>query len=172
MSRPILTIAVKAMEVPPSAPISPMIDGEVTSYFEWMGAGVYRVDERSGAMHGKKFLVEEVQYGSDGASLYMRVDFHEGFEEGLGAMELRLTALAVDSGKAEALTVAFTTSGARAQGIDGVECAFARVLEIKIPLQSLGTAAGRPVRFQLSIWEAGLPMDAAPQQGWIEVGKA
>ncbi len=27
-----------------------------------MGAGVYRVDERSGSMHGKKFLVKEVQY--------------------------------------------------------------------------------------------------------------
>ena len=36
-----------------------MIDGEVTSYFEWMGAGMYRVDERSGSMHGKKFLVKE-----------------------------------------------------------------------------------------------------------------
>ena len=39
-----------------------MIDGEVTSYFEWMGAGVYRVDERSGSMHGKKFLVKEVLF--------------------------------------------------------------------------------------------------------------
>ncbi len=172
LSRPILRIAVQAVQVPPSEPISPIIDGEVTSYFEWMGAGVYRAEERSGAMHGKKFLVEEVQYGSDAANLYLRVDFHEGFEEGLGAMELRLTALAVDSGKTSSLTVAFLASGARAEGIDGVACAFARVLEIKIPMQSLGTVAGRPVRFQLSIWEAGLPMDAVPQQGWIEVGAA
>jgi len=31
-------------------PIHAVIDGEVTSYFEWLGAGLYRVDERSGSM--------------------------------------------------------------------------------------------------------------------------
>ena len=45
-----------------------------------MGAGVYRAEERSGAMHGKKFLIDEVQYGSDGENVYVRVDFHEEFD--------------------------------------------------------------------------------------------
>ena len=66
-----------------------MIDGEVTSYFEWMGAGEYRVDERSGSMHGKKFLVQEVFFGSDGESLFLRVDFHPGHEPELAGMEAR-----------------------------------------------------------------------------------
>ncbi len=169
LSRPILRIAEQAVAIPPTAAIKPAIDGEVTSYFEWMGAGVYRAEERSGAMHGKKILVDEVQYGSDGDNLYVRVDFHGGFEPNFAAMELRLTALAVDSGETGRLTVSFTPAGATAQGIDGVECAFARVLELKIPMHSLGAGRGRPVRFQLSVWETGLPMDAVPQQGWIEV---
>ena len=66
LSRPILRIAVRAIQQPPAGPIRPNIDGEVTSYFEWLGAGFYRVDERSGSMHGKKFLVREVQYGATG----------------------------------------------------------------------------------------------------------
>ncbi len=121
-------------------------------------------------MHGKKFLVDEVQYGSDATNLYVRVDFHDGFAQALATMELRLTALAVDNGQTGHLTISFTPAGAKAQGIAGVECAYARVLEVKLPLQSLGAATGRPVRFQLSVWEAGLPMDAVPQQGWIEIG--
>jgi hypothetical protein len=28
-------------------------------YFEWIGAGTCHADERSGSMHGKKFLVKE-----------------------------------------------------------------------------------------------------------------
>ncbi len=84
-------------------------------------------------------------------------------------MELRLTALAVDSGQTNHLTVSFTPASASARGIEGSECGFARVLELKIPLGSLGVSPGRPVRFQLSVWETGLPMDAIPQQGWIEV---
>jgi alpha-amylase/alpha-mannosidase (GH57 family) len=169
LSRPILRIAVQAMEIPPSSAISPTIDGEVTSYFEWMGAGVYRAEERSGAMHGKKFLIDEVQYGSDGANLYVRIDFHGEFAQNITAMELRLTALAVDSGQTNNLTVSFTPAGASARGIEGAQCGFARVLELRIPSGSIGVAQGRHVRFQLSVWETGLPMDAVPQQGWIEV---
>ena len=169
LSRPILRIAVKALEIPPSAWISPVIDGEVTSYFEWMGAGIYRADERSGAMHGKQFLIDEVQYGRDGSNIYVRVDFHSGFEQNIASMELRLTAQAGDIGTPGSLSVAFLPGGARAQGIPGVECAFGRVLEVKIPLQAVSAGVGSSVRFQLSMWEAGLPMDAIPQQGWIQV---
>jgi alpha-amylase/alpha-mannosidase (GH57 family) len=168
LSRPILRVAVKALEIPPSGPISPTIDGEITSYFEWMGAGVYRAEERSGAMHGKKFLIEEVQYGTDGVNLYVRIDFHTGFEH-MSAMELRFTAQAGDKGEPARLTVSFTPSGASAQGLEGVECAFGRVLEMKLPLQAISAGPAVPVRFQLSVWETGLPMDAIPQQGWIEL---
>ena len=153
----------------PSSAISPTIDGEVTSYFEWMGAGVYRAEERSGAMHGKKFLIDEVQYGSDESQLYVRIDFHGEFAQNITAMELRLTALAVDSGQTNNLTVSFTPASASARGIEGAQCGFARVLELRIPSGSIGVAQGPGVRFQLSVWETGLPMDAVPQQGWIEV---
>jgi len=50
------------------------VDGEVTSYFEWLGAGRYRPDLRSGAMHGGESPVHEMLYGSDGETLYIRLD--------------------------------------------------------------------------------------------------
>jgi alpha-amylase/alpha-mannosidase (GH57 family) len=169
LSRPILRVAVQAVQIAPSGAISPVVDGQVTSYFEWMGAGIYRVDERSGSMHGKKFLVKEVQFGSDGANLFVRVDFHQGYEQELLAMEVRFTAIGIDSGRSSELTIAFPRGAAKAEGIESVECALGRVLEIKIPLGSIGVTAGRGVRFQMSIWESGLPMDAVPQQGLIEM---
>ncbi len=36
----------------PTNPLDVTLDGEVTSAFEWMGAGRFRPDPRSGAMHG------------------------------------------------------------------------------------------------------------------------
>ena len=50
------------------------LDGEVTSTFEWMGAGRYRPDSRSGAMHGGGPAVRDLYYGSDGANLFVRLD--------------------------------------------------------------------------------------------------
>jgi hypothetical protein len=50
-----------------------------------------------------------------------------------------------------------------------VECAFARVLEARISLPAMGVAPGGGLRFQFSLWQSGLPMDAVPQQGWLEM---
>jgi len=43
------------------------------------------------------------------------------------------------------------------------------VLEARLSLAALGVRGGAPVRFQFSLWQGGLPMDAVPQQGWIEM---
>ena len=180
LSRPILRMAAGDVRIEPSGPITPTIDGEVTSYFEWIGAGAYRVDERSGSMHGKKFLVDEVFFGSDGASLYLRVDFRPGSELEVGAMEAQVSIQSADQLRANALTVDFQGGQARLKetrlsgsgdcaGANGAECRFGRVLELKLPLCALGIAPGAGLRFQFSLWQGGLPMDAVPQQGWLEM---
>ena len=58
----------------PLNPIRVTLDGEVTSYFEWMGAGRYRPDARSGAMHGGTPLLRELFFGCDGEHLALRLD--------------------------------------------------------------------------------------------------
>jgi alpha-amylase/alpha-mannosidase (GH57 family) len=180
LSRPILRMAVPALHIEPSGGISPVIDGEVTSYFEWIGAGVYRVDERSGSMHGKKFVVQEVQFGSDGVNLFLRVDFHAGYEQELSGMEARLTAQSLDGLLNSYIAIAFCPGSVRAtetklaalpEGPAGkaVECALGRVFELRISLKAMGIAAGSGMRFQFSLWHSGLPIDAVPQQGWLEM---
>ena len=176
LSRPILRMAVPAVHVAPSGPITPVIDGEVTSYFEWMGAGVYRVDERSGSMHGKKFLVREVLFGSDGESFYLRIDVNPDYEQQLSGMEARFTGQTLDGAHTSQVTIGFTHGAVKPVEVkmtvpaDGaVECAFARVLEVRISLAAMGIAAGQGLRFQSSLWEGGLPVDAIPHQGWLEM---
>jgi len=179
LSRPILRMAVSAVDTPPSGPIHPVIDGEVTPYFEWLGAGLYRVDERSGSMHGKKFLVREVYYGGDGQNLYLRVDFHRGSEQTISEMEARLNIMAGDPAQSSQVTVRFDYGRASVTELKlaaapeaataALEFAFKNVLEARLSLAALGAHGSAPVRFQFSLWQGGLPMDAVPQQGWIEM---
>jgi hypothetical protein len=179
LSRPILRMAVNAVHVAPTARIAPVIDGEVTSYFEWMGAGLYQVDERSGSMHGKKFLVREVYYGSDGHNLYLRVDFHRGSEPMVAEMEARLSIAAGHEPQSSQVTVRLEHDGARVlemkladaseTGEPALSVAFKSVLEARLCLAALGVRDGAPLRFQFSLWQGGLPMDAVPQQGAIEM---
>jgi alpha-amylase/alpha-mannosidase (GH57 family) len=184
LSRPILRVAVPDVRVEPSGPIAPMIDGEVTSYFEWIGAGAYRVDQRSGSMHGKKFVVREVQFGSDGVNFYLRADFHPGYEQELAGMEARLRFQTLDGARTSKVTIVFSHGSASVSsaelaggdrpgglrsGEETVACAFARILEVRASLDALGVAKNAGLRFLFSLWQGGIPMDAVPQQGWLEM---
>jgi len=179
LSRPILRITEKAVHVAPSGPVQPIIDGEITSYFEWMGAGLYRADDRSGSMHGKKFLVKEVYYGGDGSNLFLRVDFHQGSEQAVSEMEARLS-ITGGNGRNSSLTIKLDHGRASVTEVDladpgeknAIEFAFSQILEARLSLAALGVRDDSPVHFQFSLWQGGLPMDAIPQQGWLEMPTA
>jgi len=167
LSRPILRVAVPEVSIEPSGPIRPVIDGEVTSYFEWIGAGSYRVDERSGSMHGKKVLVKEVFFGSDGKHLFLRLDFHPGHERELACAEVRLVVQPADGGAESNLVIVLNPSGPKAP--EDVQCAFGRVLEARMPLWKVKIPEGAGLRLQFSLWQDGLPLEAIPQQGWLRM---
>jgi hypothetical protein len=44
-----------------------------------------------------------------------------------------------------------------------------RVLEVRLSLAAMAIAQGQGLRCQCSLWQGGLPMDAVPQQGWLEM---
>ena len=73
---------------PPTGFIQPVIDGEVTSYFEWVGAGCVEGAEAAGAMHqvsdrGPGIAV--VEFGFDLENVYIRVDGPTAMREMLAA---------------------------------------------------------------------------------------
>lgn len=169
LSRPILRVAVRAFHETPTGPIMPRMDGEVSSYFEWLGAGVYRPDQRQGAMHGQQFLVRQLQYGSDGTQIYVRLDMTDERPGAHAGTELRMTL--EGSGRDLEVHAQLTRDGAEVVGqgerVKAVYCAYRRIVELSVDLEMLGVDTGQPVRFQLSLWRDGLPADALPAQGWI-----
>jgi alpha-amylase/alpha-mannosidase (GH57 family) len=171
LSRPILSKEEVAVHDQPTGPVRAVIDGEVTSYFEWLGSGHYRVDSRSGAMHGQRFVIRDMHYGSDGSNLYLRLDFEQSVLSGLqGAQVVLQAAPAADA--ARLMTVSMQLDWGKHGQVNGVEFAFAKILELRLPLSSVGAGLRQPVRFHLSLWQDGLPLDAVPEQGWLEVSTA
>ncbi|WP_457565031.1 glycoside hydrolase family 57 protein [Caminibacter sp.] len=58
--------------------ITPVIDGKITSFFEWLDAG-YIDESIQGAMQGSLW-VEKIFWGEDEKNLYFRLDFLDDFE--------------------------------------------------------------------------------------------
>jgi hypothetical protein len=120
-------------------------------YFEWMGAACYTADQRSGSMHGKQFLMDEVFAGIDEEYVYGRLDFSGkvppgGFEvvvnlESWAAQaakprrELRLGA-AVDEGRITSWKVTQGKDKAVADSTDAKDArvALVRNFEFRVPL--------------------------------------
>ncbi len=158
LSRPILKSQVEEAHTPPLGPISPTVNGTVDSYFEWLGAGLYKVDQRQGSMHGKRQLVKEVHYGADGDSVFLRVDFGEE------AKALENLEIQVHSGKVRELAgVVRILGGAAVADGSGLQAAFRDVLEIAVLMN--GDFGG----VSLSFWQDGLPLEAVPREGTLQV---
>ena len=50
-----------------------------------------------------------------------------------------------------------------------IEIAYRNVMEASIPLSLAGVALGEKARLRISFWKGALPLDALPQDGWIEL---
>ncbi len=170
LSRPILRVPVAAFHQPPTGLIQPKIEGELSSYFEWLGAGIYRPDQRQGAMHGREFLAKELHYGSDGSALFLRLILDQPGPGALAGTEIRL---ALEGNGRDMQLVAMLTSEGVVLAGNGkaggtVSAAYGRMFELSCELERNGFATDQPFRLQLSVWRNGLPLDALPAQGWIE----
>lgn len=67
--------------IPPTDFISPIVDGRETTYFEWLGAGVYMPDARSGSIHGPGGYIKQLLYGQNDTHVYLRFDLQNEFRQ-------------------------------------------------------------------------------------------
>jgi len=169
LSRPILRVVATEQKTEPAGRVHPKIDGLPTNYFEWIGAGVYHADQRSGSMHGKRFVVRELHYGFDEDNLYLRVDFREDAADLLNSLDCRFCFR--PNGVGEKTIVLHLEQGhltVRETSFPIVS-AYQSILEVQVPLLQVQKNQDHSFRFNASFWHKGLPVDALPQQGWLEV---
>ena len=121
-----------------------------------------RVDARQEVSGAAKCM-----FGSDGANLFLRLDFHPGHEQELAGMEARITVQSLNGAGEKPVSIRFA-GGARR----GATARRMRVSADSGGADSrvwVGIAENAGVRFQFSIWQGGLPIDAVPQQGWLDL---
>ncbi len=193
LAQPIMGGTVRPSFMPQTHYIHPRITGEMIRYFEWMGAALYRADRRSGAMHGKVFLLDSISAGIDEQNVYGRMDFAEQIPPGDFEVVVNIESWAENASRPRrSLRLnAEVTSGKISQwkiSDDGdtlppngdAAVALARNFEFKLPLALLyavpressaseASPAATGLRLRFSIWQNRLPVDALPVEGWMEL---
>ncbi len=164
----------------PRAFISPTIDGLVTGYYEWYGAGRYEPGRGGGAMHQGRGVVAELRYGFDLEALYIRIDPAVSVEtladrsaaDGAGPVafvlvftepepievEIRLD----DAGRARA---ELRRRHAAPRLLPAV--AAAEVIELAIPFAELAVLPQTELRFRLAVRRGGRTVEQWPERGFL-----
>jgi alpha-amylase/alpha-mannosidase (GH57 family) len=181
LATPIKHVAPRAVSVPPSTPIRPRIDGRVTDYFEWMGAGVYLPADLSGSMHGAAQYFEALYYGSNndsgGPAVSLRFDLSESFRAEHpdfeirvnlnGEIGLRLQVRVVGGVLRQTAVWRRDEPIALVPGREAVKVAYDRVLEIQLDYRLLYLDAHAKAGLGVSLWVDALPVQVVPERGWI-----
>lgn len=169
----------------PTGFICPKIDGTVTSYFEWVGAGCADTTEVSGAMHqvaGEAGSIGLVEFGFDLQYLYVRIDGLRPMSDvlsGRGGLELTVNflkpagvRLVVEGGSGAAEGRLCRRAGA--DGWETVPCpallvAVDRVAELRVPFECLGARPHDAVAFLVALNQGGSEIEHYPAHRAIDL---
>lgn len=128
----------------PTTLVTPVINGIVDDYYEWLGAGLYDLSRQSSAMHEAESLLLCFFYGYDRNFFYIRFDGASQLEKLLQPGDLlhlhlhleKEYLLVVDAEKSESELLVKTEGGWVETG-ELCQWEIARVCEARIPLSVL-----------------------------------
>jgi len=177
LAKPIKRRPEHAFQLAPTGFLRVKVDGRESSYFEWLGAGLYSPERRGGSMHGRVFYLHEMRYGFEEDRFCIRIDhFAEAMSE-LEDPEFRITV-----GGAEELVIVVKLQRGRIQEfavekarlcllrLESVAvAAFDRILEAAIHRDQLDLKGQSKLRLGVALWHGGLPVDVLPAEGLLDI---
>jgi len=177
LAKPIKKKPERAYQLPPSANLKVKVDGVDSSYFEWLGAGVYSPLQRGGAMHGRVFYLKELRYGFEEGRFVIRVDC---FLDSLAELEDPEFRIVVGAGEELTVVVSLERRHLKEFAVEMnrvcllkpekiVAAAFQRTLEVAIRKEALQLKGLTKFTLGVALWHVGLPIDVMPADGFLEV---
>ncbi|PYT99271.1 MAG: glycoside hydrolase [Acidobacteria bacterium] len=177
LAKPIKRRPEHALQLAPTGFLRVKVDGRETSYFEWLGAGLYSPERRGGSMHGRILYLHEMRYGFEEDRFCIRIDtFAETMSE-LEDPEFRITVSAP-----EELVIVVKLQRGRIQefvvekarvcllNLESVAmAAFERILEVAIHRDQFDLQGQNKLRLGVALWHGGLPVDVLPAEGFLDI---
>jgi alpha-amylase/alpha-mannosidase (GH57 family) len=167
---------------PPSALIHPVIDGEITNYFEWIGAGSVDIVPVGDAMHevsARATAVSVLEFGFDLENLYVRVAGRSPMRDVIsGDQQLTVNFLKPEGCR---IVISHVDGVVRAQmaarpqknlalgSCPDIKVAAGAVLELQVPFQCLGASKESTIAFIVALQHGGAEVEHHPRHQPIEV---
>ena len=177
LAKPIKQRPEHALHLEPAGYLRISVDGRDTSYFEWLGAGLYSPERRGGAMHGRTFYLHELRYGFEDGRFCVRVD---PFMDLLGELEDSEFRITIAGAEETAVVVKMVRGRLQEFAVErGRSCllnpkavadaSFDRILEVAIQRSEINLKGQTKLKLGAALWNGGLPVDVLPAEGFLEI---
>jgi alpha-amylase/alpha-mannosidase (GH57 family) len=150
--------------------ITPTLDGKVTHYYEWEGAGVLDCVKLSGVIKRAVSVVKQIYFGNDSENLYIRIDtvlpsekyFSENYQ-------FELEIMIPDRFK---ISISKEKSGfnkydpGKKQWVDTpvpVIYQFSKVVELSLPLSIFASGKEKALQFRLMVRKGADEIERCPE---------
>ena len=157
----------------PTDLIQPIIDGQVTSFYEWFGAGQYEAGRAMGAMYQAERRIESIHFGFSTEQLYLRIDFRKHVELPSNA-SLRIRFLQPQAATLVIPVLAPDTAGGQLVRDDTPtvvisDVRYDKVVEIALSFATLGWRPRDQVTFSVHFLDNEIELERHPEVGTITV---
>ena len=143
--------------------ITPEIDGRVTHFYEWTGAGYFDCLKAGGAMHRMDQKLAGIYFGHDRDNVYIRLDF-----VGRGEVDfVRRNEGVVTFHTGDKIEIPIVNDPA--VRIDGLIVHFGDIVEIAMPRTALWPGGFGTLGISVGLYEQGRPVEQWPEDEPIQL---
>ncbi len=151
----------------PESLVTPVIDGRLTHFFEWGGAGFYDSLKAGGAMHRMERFVAGLWFAYDYDSLYIRLDFKDkNTIELLKTPQVRINLL---KPRRTELVLPISADGSLKQERDAWQCCARENVEIALHRSFLWVDSFGACAFTVSLLDGSKVLETWPEYDPIEL---
>lgn len=159
----------------PTALISPKLDGMVTDFFEWYGAGTLRVAPPLGAMWSPARYFAHIAFGFNLETLFLRLDPDRTLKDQEPPLSVEWDIRTTDRAYKVTFPLIPPTEGTflLTRGVPGEPFEYARelqglarqrIIEVAVPFREFELTAGQSFAFSILVTREGLEVARYPHQ--------
>lgn len=146
----------------PTSFISPIIDGRITNYFEWLGSGYFESKVAGAAMHESFFILKSLHFGFNRDFMFLRFDVEREILEKEREIKFEINLLGLKKAR-----VIYDVNSEKVDAPFDAKAKFDVILEVQIPRDFFSEE--RAIFLWSTIRVKGRVCDRIPKKGYLKL---
>ncbi len=153
--------------VMPDDMVTPKVDGKLTHFYEWTGAGHFDCLKAGGAMHRVDRYIEMIWFAYDHDNFYIRLDFAD--KKNIDLLREPICVLTLLLPQKKKWSLELRKNSLSTGSTSDIVFACNEILEIALPRKSMSETGFGRVGFTLTLFDGNYKLESCPENEPITI---